>query len=87
MAQKKYTELSAASALTGAEITAVVQGGVSKKTTISDIRSTTFARWDFAAEGGLHPVDLTKVYISTDDSVYPENTWFASDGLGGWYTK
>jgi hypothetical protein len=44
-------------------------------------------RWDFTAEGGLHPVDLTKVYISTDDSVYPENTWFASDGVGGWYTK
>jgi hypothetical protein len=57
--------------------------------TINDSVSGTsypFIRWDFAVEGGF-PTDLTKVYIATDDSVYPENTWFASDGVGGWYTK
>lgn len=37
MAQKKFTELTAADALTGIEVLAVVQGGTSKKTTAAAI--------------------------------------------------
>lgn len=82
--------LTNADTLDGTEIVGLSQGGNARKATVSAVRSSSLSaivQWDFAAQGGLHPVDLTKVYISTDDSVYPENTWFASDGVGGWYTK
>lgn len=43
--------------------------------------------WDFVAEGGLYPVDLTKMYYSTDatESVYPVGTLFWNNGA--WVTK
>lgn len=48
MAQKKFTELPTASTLDGTEIYAVVQGGVSKKTTGDNISSWQ-GEWTFPA--------------------------------------
>ena len=56
MADTKYSALSAASALTGAEELGVNQGGVSKKTTTADI----------AAIGG--PTTVTKVMTATQSN-------------------
>jgi hypothetical protein len=55
-----------------------------------------FTRWNFATSGpaqepplgiGAYPTDLTKMYVAVDDSVLPANTWFVSDGAGGWLMK
>jgi hypothetical protein len=80
--------LTNAGPITGDEIIGVSQSGNARKITLSDIGG--FARWNFATSGaspGDFPTDLTKIYIADDSSVYPQNTWFASDGAGGWYTK
>src|SRR5262245_45181272 len=53
MANKKISELTAASALTGDEIVPVVQSGVTKRTTVDDLK-------DFATSGlGPEPTSLS----------------------------
>jgi hypothetical protein len=92
MAKKKFTQLPAADSLSGTEVIAVVQDGVSKKATISQVSvgasSSLPLEWDLVAEAG-YPADLTKMYYSTDatESIYPVGTLFWSNGGGGWYTK
>jgi len=93
---KKFTQLTAAGALTGSEIVAVVQGGVSKQTTtqaVADLGtgSSLIELWDFAAEGG-YPTNPSKLYIAIDSSVVPENTWFVANtptpsGSGDFFYK
>lgn len=98
MAKKKFTQLPAAGALTGTEIVAVVQSGVSKQTTAQAIAnlggggggSGVPTDWDFATSGaspGDFPTDLTLRYYTIDDSVFPFGTEFWTNGSGGWYTK
>lgn len=81
--------------LDGTEILGLSKDGSAGGTTAQDIANLSpggapFVRWNFATSGaspGDFPTDLTRVYITEDDSVYPFNTWFVSDGAGGWYTK
>lgn len=93
MARKKFTQLPAADALGGSEIVAIVQDGVSKRTTVSAIATggaSSFLEWDFGTSGtnpGDYPTDESKIYITTDESVYPSGTWFAKRIDGGWWTK
>lgn len=69
----------------------IIRSGVAKLIDKSVFVGTTpFILWNFATSGaapGDYPSDLTKVYVSTDNSVVPENTWFVSDGSGGWLYK
>ena len=93
MARKKFTELPAADTLSGTEIIAIVQEGESRRTTVSAVATggaVSFLEWDFATSGvspGDYPTDETKIYITTDESVYPLGTWFAKNSAGGWWTK
>lgn len=93
MARKKFTQLPLADTITGAEIMAIVQDGVSKQAQVSAVAnggSSSFIEWDFATSGvspGDYPTDVTKIYITTDESVYPSGTWFAKRSAGGWWTK
>jgi len=45
--------------------------------------------WSFSAHSGSYPSDTSLLYvcIDTDEAVLPYNTWFFSDGSGGWLTK
>lgn len=53
MADKKITQLTAATALTGAEVAPVVQGGTTKKATIDQILAPAAGKGiDFSANGG-----------------------------------
>src|SRR5690349_15381172 len=72
MAQKKFTELVAATALDGSEVAAIVQGGVSKKATAQDIA-------DLAS--GLQSI-VAGANITVDDTD-PENPIISSSGGGG----
>jgi hypothetical protein len=96
MAQKKFTQLPAADTpLVGDEIIAIVQGGVSKQTTVSDVSvgtvSTVPTLWNFATSGtnpGDDPTDLTKMYFISDDSVVPRGTLMWWDAVGSeWLFK
>lgn len=90
MAKKKFTELPAADTLSGTEIIAIVQEGESRRTTVSAVATggaVTFLEWDFATSGvspGDFPTDQTKIYVATDDSVYPAGTWFGYGGTQWW---
>lgn len=49
-------------------------------------------RWSFTANAGAYPTDGTKVYVVTDSSVVPENTWMIANtstpsGSGDFYYK
>lgn len=84
MAKKKFTELPEADALTGSEILAIVQGGVSKRTTVDDLPATaagsSFLEWSFSANGGNYPTTGRTVYVSIDEdgAVLEYGTWFGS---------
>lgn len=92
MAKKKFTQLPVADALDGSEILAIVQDGVSKQTTANQLSSggfSAFGEWDFATSGpspGDFPTDQTRIYVITDDSVYPSGTWIGYSG-GQWWNK
>lgn len=87
---KKISALTDADPVDGSELVEIVQDGVNKKATVSDLAGSASipTQWDFVSEGGF-PVDTTKIYVSIDatDSVYPYGTLFWSNGSGGWFTK
>lgn len=87
---KKISQLEDAGALLGPEIVPILQGGVNKKTTVAAFTSGLSGiptNWSFTANAGAHPVDLTKRYYTTDDTVYAQGTEFWTNGSGGWFTK
>lgn len=61
MADKKISQLSSASALTGAEPLAIVQDGVTKKTTVQDV-----ANLSLLYPNGFKEVDSSRFLDSTD---------------------
>ncbi len=62
MADKKISQLSSASALTGAEPLAIVQDGVTKKTTVQDV-----ADLSVLFPSGLKEVYCSSTYLSCKD--------------------
>lgn len=95
MAKKKFTQLPPADPFTGAEIFAIVQEGQSRQATSEQVVAFAsgigISLWDFSAEGG-YPTDPNKLYIVTDNSVLPENTWMVAisptpSGSGDFYFK
>jgi hypothetical protein len=65
MASKKYTELPAAGALDGSEIIAIVQGGVSKQTTVSAVGAGGAGTVTSFSAGNLSPLFTTSVANAT----------------------
>lgn len=95
MAKKKFTQLPLAEDFTGDEIIAIVQDGESRQATSDQIAAMAsgigIALWSFTVEGG-YPTDPNKLYIVTDSSVLPENTWMVAisptpSGAGDFVTK
>lgn len=90
---RKISDLDAAGTLNDADLLEVVQGGVNKKATVSQISTGSFSAlddWNFATSGpspGDFPTDQTKIYIVTDDSVYPSGTWIGYTSSTGWTAK
>lgn len=86
MGKKKFTQLPIASLpLSGDEIVAIVQVGMSKQTPVSNFMTggggSAFLPWSFSDNGGNYPTTGRTVFVSIDedDAVLPFGTWFASD--------
>jgi hypothetical protein len=41
--------------------------------------STMIVLWDFAENSGEYPTDPNKLYIATESSIVPTNTWFVAN--------
>jgi hypothetical protein len=93
---KKFSELPAADSLTGTEIIAIVQGGVSKKSTVDEVAAMappggiTIADWSFPA--GAFPASANVLYIATadhgtigDPDYVPAGTWFIATSTPSGY--
>jgi hypothetical protein len=92
---KKFSELPAADTLTGTEIIAIVQGGVSKKSTVDDVAAMapsgiTIANWAFP--GDAFPTSANVLYIATadhgtigDPDYVPTGTWFIATSTPSGY--
>lgn len=86
MADEKISGLPLAADLDGSELIELVQAGGNVQSTVNAVKLP-YAYWSFAANGGAYPTNISKLYITTDDTVLLFNTWFVSDGSGGWLTK
>lgn len=77
---KKFTQLPSAEPFNGSEIFAIVQDGQSRQASSDQMADLPgiLRLWDFSVEGG-YPTDPNKLYIVTDNSVLPENTWFVAN--------
>lgn len=90
---KKISELDTVPSIDGAESLEVVKNGVNYRATVSQVATggvTAFGEWNFATSGpspGDFPTDQTKIYIVTDDSVYPSGTWIGYTATTGWTAK
>lgn len=83
---KKFSELPTASAIEGTEILAIVQDGVSKKVTASNIAALSLTVTTWAFPGGLFPDSANVLYIATadhgsigDPDYVPSGTWFVAN--------
>lgn len=94
----KISALTLKSTPDGTEQIEVNDGGTTKKVTTAGIATLVTSLtgivtlWDFSAHAGNYPTDPDKLYIVTDSSVLPENTWMVAitstpSGSGDFFTK
>jgi hypothetical protein len=80
----KISALALKASLTGDEQLEINDGGITKKVTASSIAELgggtgILVLWDFSANAGAYPTNPNKLYIATDSSVVPANTWFVAN--------
>ena len=81
----KISSLTLKSNPDGTEQIEVNDAGTTKKVTTAGIATLVTSLtgivtlWDFSAHAGAYPTDPNKLYIVTDNSVIPENTWFVAN--------